>query len=434
MLLSVSYCSADCQKSHWPLHKMRCGSTSSMCCARQIQADEVSRAAARQEEEPMPPELARELARLSRGERPLRFKLTSLSFSSLASCHTTALGHALPTACTLQRLTLEECRINAEAVQLWATNLSQLKELEVLNLGHNQLEYRGLEILVEALKSNTKLNELILTDNLLGPKAGQLLAELLLQLASLQNLNLSENFLQEDGSALMAEVLRSGGRAKVDLTLDLSSNDLRVAGAKAMASLLEMDTVRSLELASNRLHDFGIKALSQPLRRIRGLLFLGLGENNISDEGVEALVSSLQVNDTLKTLELDYNAISEDLVKTLKQQRCQVTLAGNRPKERSGVQLSTGKASESPTPWMLVDFVRNVIKSVKFPNSGGDDDSAAFFDNVFAGRWMSSVGETRGEEDLEESEHADQREKEVEDPSAQVVCGEIQRMLARQQQ
>jgi len=310
-----------------------------MCCARQIQADQVSRAAARQEEEPMPPELARELARLSRGER-----LTSLSFSSLASCHTTALGHALPTACTLQRLTLEECRINAEAVQLWATNLSQLKELEVLNLGHNQLEYRGLEILVEALKSNTKLNELILTDNLLGPKAGQLLAELLLQLASLQNLNLSENFLQEDGSALMAEVLRSGGRSKVDLTLDLSSNDLRVAGAKAMASLLEMDTVRSLELASNRLHDFGIKALSQPLRRIRGLLFLGLGENNISDEGVEALVASLQVNDTLKTLELDYNAISEDLVKTLKQQRCQVTLAGNRPKERSGVQMSTGYA------------------------------------------------------------------------------------------
>jgi len=35
-----------------------------------------------------------------------------------------------------------------------------------------------------------------------------------------------------------------GGRSKVDLTLDLSSNDLRVAGAKAMASLLEMDTVR----------------------------------------------------------------------------------------------------------------------------------------------------------------------------------------------
>jgi len=75
----------------------------------------------------------------------------------------------------------------------------------------------------------------------------------------------------------------------------------------------------------------------------------------------------------------------------------------------------------------LLAVVRNVIKSVKFPNSGGDDDSAAFFDNVFAGRWMSSVGETRGEEDLEESEHADQREKEVEDPSAQVVCGEIQR-------
>ena len=39
-----------------------------------------------------------------------------------------------------------------------------------------------------------------------------------------------------------------GGRSKVDLTLDLSSNDLRVAGAKAMASLLEMDTVRHRDL------------------------------------------------------------------------------------------------------------------------------------------------------------------------------------------
>ena len=26
-----------------------------------------------------------------------------------------------------------------------------------------------------------------------------------------------------------------------------------------------------------------------------------------------------------------------------------------------------------------------------------DDDTAAFFDGVFAGRWMSSVGEPRGE-------------------------------------
>ena len=38
-----------------------------------------------------------------------------------------------------------------------------------------------------------------------------------------------------------------------------------------------------------------------------------------------------------------------------------------------------------------------MIKSVKFPSSGGgEEDTSAFFDNVFAGRWMSSVGESRG--------------------------------------
>jgi len=50
------------------------------------QADQVSRAAARQEEEPMPPELARELARLSRGERHLSFTLSQENLGKRWGC------------------------------------------------------------------------------------------------------------------------------------------------------------------------------------------------------------------------------------------------------------------------------------------------------------------------------------------------------------
>ena len=74
----------------------------------------------------------------------------------------------------------------------------------------------------------------------------------------------------------------------------MSSNDLRVAGAKAMASLLSHDQLKSLELASNRLHDFGIKAwhsyvarereaFGPVLERNRHLTFLGLAAGSLKE-------------------------------------------------------------------------------------------------------------------------------------------------------
>lgn len=334
----MSYCSADCQKSHWPLHKLKCTSTSSMCCARGVQAQEASHAAALKEAEPLPLELQRMLARLAARDA----RLQELHFSGLASSHALTLGLALAEAAplSLQRLRLEECRIMAEAVQQWAPRaLSELKELKVLNLAHNQLELRGLDIVVQALGSS-HLEELVLTDNLLGPKAGQLVSELLLQVPSLATVNLSENFLQEEGAAMIAKVLR-GAPPTRELSLDLSSNDLRVAGAKALAALLEMDGVRSLELASNRLHDFESKALAQVLRPNRRLTFLGLAENNISDEGVTALLEALRDNEKLQTLELDYNAISDAAIAAMTAALpCRITSAGNRPKQ-SGMQFSS---------------------------------------------------------------------------------------------
>lgn len=305
------------------MHKLKCTSTSSMCCARGVQAPEA--------EAELPAELQRTLARLA-DER-----LHELRFSGLASSHAQTLGLALADAAqrsSLQRLRLEECRITAEAVQHWAPRaLSELKELKVLNLAHNQLEVRGLEIVVQALGSS-QLEELVLTDNLLGPKAGQLVAELLLQVPSLATVDLSENFLQEEGAAMIAKVLRGRPVLATRLSLDLSSNDLRVAGAKALASLLEMDAVRSMELASNRLHDFGIKAMAQVLKGNRCLTFLGLQENNISDEGVTALLEACE-NEKLQTLELDYNAISDAALAALTaaMPTCWITSAGNRPKQ-----------------------------------------------------------------------------------------------------
>lgn len=312
------------------MHKLKCTSSASMCCVRGVQAQEAQASDALASAE-LPVELQRTLARLARDER-----FPELRFQGLSSSHAQTLGLALASAgaSALQRLRLEECRITAEAIQQWAPALSELKELKVLNLAHNQLELRGLEVVLQAL-GDCQLEELVLTDNLLGPKAGRLVAELLLQVPSLVTVNLSENFLQEEGAAMFAKVLR-GAAPRARLSLDLSSNDLRVAGAKALSSLLETDAVRSLELAANRLHDFGIKAMAQALKgHWASLIFLGLQENNISDEGVTALLEALRDNQELQTLELDYNAISDSALSALTSAltACRITSAGNRPKQ-----------------------------------------------------------------------------------------------------
>ncbi|CAE7579657.1 unnamed protein product [Symbiodinium natans] len=73
------------------------------------------------------------------------------------------------------------------------------------------------------------------------------------------------------------------------------------------------------------------------------------------------------------------------------------------------------------------------MKSMKHagPNGGGEDaDTLAFLDNVFAGRWMSSVGET-GEEDFDigelqhiTSQKSGENEPEPVEPQPP-VCGDF---------
>ncbi|CAK9113991.1 AI-2 transport protein TqsA (Transport of quorum-sensing signal protein) [Durusdinium trenchii] len=74
----------------------------------------------------------------------------------------------------------------------------------------------------------------------------------------------------------------------------------------------------------------------------------------------------------------------------------------------------------------LLAAIRMMIKSVKFPTSGGDDNTDAFFDSVFRGRWMSTVGEQRGEEVIDESEVHAAGQKEEEAVEAETVfCGKL---------
>jgi len=180
-----------------------------------------------------------------------------------------------------------------------------------LDLGCNRLERNGVVAITAAWSRGTQryVEELSFSDYLLGPGAGKAVTDLLASGVSLGHLDLSENFLGEEGSEYLAE---AGQLVSRIMSLDCSSNDLRVAGAKALATLLRSDTLQleSLELCENKIHDFGVKALADALAGNTSLTFLGLGSNLIGDEGAASLAEALKKNSGLRFLDLSSSGLT----------------------------------------------------------------------------------------------------------------------------
>ena len=207
----------------------------------------------------------------------------------------------------LQTLRLDDRQIRASHVDVLSDALKSNTTLTELNLSSNFIGDAGAASVADALKSNTTLTKLNLSSNGIGAAGAASVADALKSNSTLTKLNLSENDIGDAGAASVADALKFN----TTLTkLNLSSNGIGAAGSASVADALKSNTtLTKLKLSSNGIGAAGAASVADALKSNSTLTELNLSENDIGDAGAASVADALKSNTTLTELNLSENGI-----------------------------------------------------------------------------------------------------------------------------
>uniref|UniRef100_UPI00358F8AEF NACHT, LRR and PYD domains-containing protein 3-like isoform X2 n=1 Tax=Myxine glutinosa TaxID=7769 RepID=UPI00358F8AEF len=177
----------------------------------------------------------------------------------------------------LKELWLMGCQLGPKSGPI-LRELSNINNLEVLNLSRNPIGDEGLEGLMEGLKSKTKLRILWLMVCSLSTKSGSILRELN-NIINLEELHLSSNPIGDEGLEVLMGVLKSQPKLQI---LWLRGCNLSTKSGPILRELKNINNLEFLDLSSNPIGDEGLDGLMEGLKSQTKLQTLALYGCNLS--------------------------------------------------------------------------------------------------------------------------------------------------------
>ena len=225
------------------------------------------------------------------------------------------------------------------------TFLSHGGSLQILALNDNKLQGAGATMVITALQHIFSLSELYLSNNDITETAARSIAEFLSQNINLQVLDLNRNNLRAAGIIMIAKCLQKfstlqklclgynncTAEAADDIAaillqnanlvvLDLSGNDLQLAGFKKVARALRCcsSSLTELYISSNNFTEEAADDIAAVVLCNANLRVLELNNNDLRDAGIIKVAKALQHIQSLTTLCVQYNSVSEEAADYIK--------------------------------------------------------------------------------------------------------------------
>jgi len=184
------------------------------------------------------------------------------------------------------------------------------RDLTFINLSYNQITSKGIEYLVDWIKTNPTVFRINLSGNSLKGASTIALANMLKVNQTLKAIYLRSSGLDHEDAKIIAESLNQNTSLEV---LDLMLNRIGADWAKSMTS---NQTLISLQISDTLIGDIGLKSLVEWLKINHSLKYLNLCGTCLSD--IDPLIDWIKTNKTVTDLNLSYNRnIGNDRFKQL---------------------------------------------------------------------------------------------------------------------
>lgn len=175
--------------------------------------------------------------------------------------------------------------------------------LQKLDISYNNISYDGLEAIINSLKKNSSMLEIVMTK----PSSSEVLKV---------NVQRSHYTLSSEGAtnfeALIVTSLLYNNNCTDIKELDFSDKKISDAVIVALSNLLRIYPLQKLNIAHNQLSEVGVARIVESLKLNASLQELNMSHNKVTVEGYRKIAELINVNQTLQHLDISYCGIPED--------------------------------------------------------------------------------------------------------------------------